>query len=115
MVLRSILLVFTCMSLLAWMQASNGSDDLTVQREALSETLENPLRTQLLKKGYTPRNATIAANSLLDMYAQCLASTQSTNSNSEPEVTTVRLGDAVIVVYESPCLTEFLNNVSDIP
>lgn len=115
MVLRSVLPVFACMSLLAWMQTSSGSDDLTIQREALSEAFEQPLRTQLLKKGYTPRNATIAANSLLDMYARCLASTQSTDLSTEPEVTNIRIGDAVIAAYKSPCLTKFLNDVAGIP
>ncbi len=97
------------------MQASVGSDDLKIQREALSEAFEQTLRTQLLKKGYTHRNAAIAANGLIDMYAHCLVSKQNETLNSEPEVTAVRLGDAVVVAYKSPCLTEFLNNFAGLP
>ena len=115
MILRSVLLVFACMSLLAWMQASVGSDDLKIQREALSEALEQTLLTQLLKKGYTPRNAAIAANGLIDMYAHCLVSKQNETLNSEPEVTAGWLGDEVVVAYKSPCLTEFLNNFAGLP
>ena len=86
-----------------------------MQREALADSLEQPLRAELVKNGYSPRNAAIAANSLLDMYAQCLASTQKTNMESESEVTHVRLGDLTVAVYKSDCLTEFLNTVADIP
>lgn len=111
MVSRAVFLVFLSATLLAWMHA-NGSDDLAIQREALAESLEMPLRTHLLKKGYTPRNAATAASSLLDKYAQCLASSQNTDMDTEPEVTTVRLGDAVIAVYESQCLTTFLDTVA---
>ena len=103
------------MSLLAWVQISSGSDDLAIQREALSKALEQPLRTHLLKKGYAPRNAAIAANSLLDMYAQCLASAPRMDSSTEPEVTNIRLGDAVVAAYKSPCLTEFFDDVARIP
>lgn len=114
MTLRSTLLVFSCVSLLAWTHAI-GSDELAIQREALAESLEQPLRAELVKNGYTPRNAATAARSLLDMYAQCLASTQNTNKDSESEVTNIRLGDLTIAVYESGCLTEFLNNVAGLP
>jgi hypothetical protein len=114
MIWRSVLLVFSSMSLLAWMHA-NGSDVLTVQREALAESLELPLRAQLVKNGYTPRNAAMAASSLLDKYAQCLATTQSTDMDSEPEVSTVRLGDAVVTAYKSHCLTKFLDTVAHLP
>ena len=103
------------MSLLAWTQTSSGSDELEIQRDALSKTLEQPLRTHLLRKGLTPRNAAIAVNSLLDMYAQCLASTPRTDQSSEPDVTSFRLGDAVVSAYKSPCLTDFLNDVAAIP
>ena len=103
------------MSPLAWAQTSSDSDGLAIQRDALSKTLEQPLRTHLLKKGYTPRNAAIAADSLLDMYAQCLANKPQTNLDSEPEVTYFRLGESKVSAYKSPCLTEFLNDVASIP
>jgi len=97
------------------MQASVGSDDLTIQREALSEAFEQTLHTQLLKKGYTPRNAAITTNGLIDMYSHCLVGKQNENLNSEPEVKAVRLGDAVVFAYKSPCLKEFLNNFAGLP
>ena len=103
------------MLLPAWTQASSGSDDLAIQRDALSKTLEQPLRTHLLQKGYTPRNAEIATNSLLDKYARCVASTPRTDLSPEPEVTHFRLGATVVSAYESSCLNEFLNDVAGIP
>ena len=102
------------MSHSALAQVSSELDDFAIQRNALSRTLEEPLRTHLLKNGYTPRNAAIAANSLLDTYAQCLANTENSDEKSEPEITTVRLGEVVVAAYESPCLAEFLNNVAGI-
>lgn len=115
MISRSVLLILACMSLLVWMQASVGSDELKTQREALTEAFDETLRTQLLKKGYTPRNAATAANGLIDMYARCLASKENGTLHSEPEVTAVQLGGAVVFAYKSPCLKEFLNNFADLP
>ena len=103
------------MSLPTWAQTPSYSDEFAIQRDALSKTLEQPLRTHLLKKRYTPRNAAIAANSLLDMYARCLANTPHTGLDSDPEVTNFRLGEAKVSAYKSPCLTEFLNDVAGIP
>lgn len=114
MILRFVLFVFLYMSPLAWTQTVDDSDDLAIQRDALSKTLEQPLRTHLLKRGYTPRNAAIAASSLLDMYAQCLANTRRTDLRSEPEATSFRLGDAMVSAYKSPCLTDFLDDVAGI-
>lgn len=115
MILRSAFLVFACLSFLPWMQASVGSDDLKIQREAISEAFGQTLLTQLLRKGYTARNAAIAANGLIDVYAHCLVSKQNETLNSEPEVAAVRLGDAVVVAYKSPCLREFLDNFVSLP
>ena len=115
MILRHVLSVSLCMSLLAWMQTSNGSDDLAIQVDAFSEVLEQPLRTHLVKKGYTPRNAAIAADSLLDTYAHCLAGTARTDMDSEPEATSFRLGDSVVLAYKSLCLTDFLDDVAGLP
>ena len=92
-----------------------GSDEQAIQREALAESLEQPLRAELIENGYSPRNAAIAASSMLDMYAQCLASTHNANMDSEPEVTNVWLGGLAVTVYRSDCLTEFLDNVADLP
>ena len=100
------------MSLLTWMNTSIGSDDLATQRDALSQAFEEPLRAHLLKKGYTPRNAAIATDSLLDTYAQCLADTPRTDLSAEPDVTSFRLGDAVVSAYKSPCLNEFIRDVA---
>ena len=115
MILRFILLVFLCMSLPTWAQTSSDPEELKIQRGAISETLEQPLRKYLLKKGYTPRNAAIAASSLLDAYARCLAESKHTSPDSEPEFTTFRLGEATVSAYKSPCLTDFLNDIADIP
>ena len=115
MVIRSLLLVFFCASLSTWAQTPSDSDELAIQRDALSETLENPLRAHLLKKGYTPRNAAIAADSLLDMYARCLANTPRAELDSDAEITTFRLGDEKVFAYKSPCLAEFINDVASIP
>ena len=103
------------MSLPAWAQESSFSDDFAIQRGALSETLEQPLRTHLLKRGYTPRNAAIATNNMLDLYARCLASAPRTDLKAEPEVTSFRLGESVASAYKSPCLTEFLDDVAGMP
>jgi hypothetical protein len=115
MVLRSVLFVFLCMSLSAWANTPSDSDELAIQRDALSKALEQPLRTHLLKKGYTPRNAAIAADRLLDTYAQCLANTPHTDFAAEPEVTNFLLGEANVSAYKSPCLADFLNDVAGIP
>ena len=115
MILRPVLFVFLCMSPPAWTQTVNDANDLAIQRDALSKTLEEPLRTYLLKRGYTPRNAAIAASSLLDIYAQCLVSTPRSDFSSEPEATSFGLGDAVVSAYKSPCLTDFLDDVADVP
>ena len=114
MIIRSVLLVFSSVLLWGSMHAS-GSDELATQREVLAASLEQPLREQLVKHGYTPRNAAMAASSLLDAYAQCLANTQSTDTDSEPEVTTIRLGGTVVSAYKSHCLTKFLNGVAGLP
>ena len=103
------------MSLPAWAQVPSNSDELAIQRHVLSKTLEQQLRTHLLKKGYTPRNAAIAADSLLDAYALCLANIPRADSGSEPEVTSFRLGEAKVSAYKSPCLTDFLGDVAGIP
>lgn len=103
------------MSLLAWMNTSSGSDDLATQRDALSKAFEEPLRAHLLKQGYTPRNAAIATNSLLDTYARCLADTHRTDLSAEPDVTSFQLGDAVVSAYKSPCLSEFIKGVAGLP
>ncbi len=103
------------MSLPTWAQTPSDSEEFTIQRDALSNTLEQPLRTFLLKRGYTPRNAAIAASSLLDMYARCLAESTHIDPDSEPEVTTFRLGEAIVSAYKSRCLTEFQNDVAGIP
>jgi len=115
MILHSVLLVFLCMSLPTWAQTPSDSDEFAIQRDTLSKTLEQPLRTFLLKKGYTPRNAAIAASSMLDMYARCIAESPRTDADSEPEVTSFRLGEANVSAYKSPCLTQFLNDVAGIP
>jgi hypothetical protein len=112
MILRSVLFVFLSMSVSAWAQKPSDSDELAIQRDALSKTLEQPLRTHLLKRGYTLRNAAIAADSLLDIYARCLASKPQTNSDSEPEVTYFRLGEAMVSAYKSHCLNKFLTDVA---
>ncbi len=114
MILRAAVLAFSCMSLLAWTHA-NGNDELVAQREALGESLEQPLRAELVKNGYSPRNAAIAADSLLDLYAECLASAESTNTDSEPEVTYFPLGDELVAVYKSDCLTKFQNDLAELP
>ena len=103
------------MSLPTWAQAASDSNELAIQREALSKTLEQTLRTFLLKKGYTPRNAAIAAGSLLDTYAGCLAESPRANAGSEPEVTVFRLAETVVSAYKSPCLTQFVIDVANIP
>jgi len=115
MILRAVLLVFLYMSLPAWAQTPRDSEELEIQRDALSKTLEHPLRTHLLKKAYTPRNAAIAADSLLDVYAKCLADQPQTDLDSEPDVTFFRLGEEKVSAYKSPCLTAFLNDVAGIP
>ena len=115
MVSRSVTFVFLCMSLSTSAQVSGESDVFSIQRDALSQTLEQPLRTHLLKKGYTPRNAAIAANNLLDMYARCLANAPHTDLGSDPEVALFQLGETKVSAYKSLCLTEFLNDVASIP
>ena len=103
------------MSFQTWAQSPSDPDEFAIQRDALSKTLEQPLRTHLLKKGYTPRNAATAADSLLDMYARCLAELPRSDSESEPEVTLFRLGEADVAAYKSPCLTQFRNDIAGIP
>ena len=115
MILRSVLLIIFCVSLSTWAQTPSESDEFSIQRDALSETLEQPLRTHLLKKGYTPRNAAIAANNLLDMYARCLANVPRTDLDADPEVTFFRLAEAKVSAYKSRCLAGFLNDVAGIP
>ena len=108
---RGLKVAVACCLFLTAAQSARGSDDFSAQREVLNETLGYPLRTLLLHKGYTPRNADVAASNLLDLYAQCLVTEQDVDSDAEPELTTIRMGDAVIAVYRSPCLTEFLDNI----
>ena len=115
MILRSVLLVFFGMSLPTWAQSPSDPDEFAIQRDALSKTLEQPLRTHLLKKGYTPRNAAKAAASLLDMYALCLAKSPRFDSESEPEVAIFRLGETDVSAYRSPCLKKFRNDIAGIP
>ena len=103
------------MCLPAWADTRSDSNELAVQREAISRTLEQPLRTHLLKKGYTPRNAAIAGDTLLDAYARCLANTPHADVDSEPEVTCFRLGEATVSAYKSSCLTNSLDDVAAIP
>jgi hypothetical protein len=115
MIRGSAFLTLLCMPLLSWMESSAGTDDFAVQQDALIDTFEQPLRMELLKKGYTPRNAAIASGSLLDEFARCLVKENSANAGSESQITTIRLGGAVIVTYESPCLAEFMSNVASLP
>ena len=103
------------MSLSTWAQTPSDSEELAIQRDALSKSLEQPLRAFLLKKGYTPRNAAIAASSLLDVYARCLAESTHTDSDLEPEVKVFRLGEADFSAYKSPCLSQFLDDLAGIP
>ena len=115
MILRSFLLVFLCAPQPAWAQTPSDSEELTIQRDAFLKTLEQPLRTFLMKKGYTPRNAARATSSLLDRYAQCLAESPHPDPDSETEVMSFWLGNAAVSAYKSPCLTEFLNEVAGMP
>ena len=115
MILRSLLLVLLCAPPPAWAQTPSDSDEPAIQRDTLLKTLEQPLRTFLLKKGYTPRNAAKATSSLLDRYAQCLAESPHPDPDSETEVASFWLGDAAVSAYKSPCLTEFLNEVAGMP
>lgn len=114
MILRPTLSAFLFVSLSTWAQVPGESDELSIQRDSLSSTLEQPLRTHLLRNGLTPRNATIAASNLIDSYARCLASTPPTDSPTEPELTFFRIGDASVAAYKSPCLNEFLADIAGI-
>lgn len=113
----SVSLAFLLMPLfLLWLQDSRGADDLDSQDETLIlDSFELPLRNELLRKGYTPRNAAIAAQHLLDDLVKCWTNEQNTLSHSKPRTIVVQLGGATIVTYESPCLTEFLSNVRSLP
>ncbi len=115
MIPRSVLLTLLFVSLPTWTQTPSESDQFSSQRVALSKTLEQPLRTQLLKKGYTPRNAAIAADNLLNKYARCLADVPRTHLGSDPEVIFFQLGEAKVSAYKSPCLAGFLSDVDGIP
>lgn len=115
MTLRSVLPIVACLFLLAWSHASVSSEEVKKQRKVLSDAFGQTLREQLVKKGYTPRNAEAAASGLIDRYAHCLVNQQAEESSDEAEVTSVRLGDAVILAYRTNCLTEFLDDFADLP
>ena len=81
---------------------------------ALRSSFEKPLQLELLKSGLTPRNAEVAAQNMLDSLIKCWNSDRNTTSSSEQETMIVRLGGQTIVTYKTPCMSEFLADVSGV-
>ena len=106
-------LVVLTLSLL-WLTDSTGADDPDVQKEALS-AFAQPLLAELLRKGYSPRNAELATQHLLDDLARCWNSDRNISSTAEPKTVVVRLGGETIVTNDSVCLSEFLGIVEELP
>lgn len=97
-----------------WPTNSSGTDDPDTQRKALS-AFEQPLLSELLRKGYSPKNAEIASRNLLDELVSCWNSNRNTSSIAKPKTVVVRLGGETIVTHGSVCLSEFLDNVDGLP
>ncbi len=55
--------------LLLWSTGASGSEDREAQEETLS-AFEEPLRSELLSKGYSPKNAAITSHHLLDEFVR---------------------------------------------
>ncbi len=99
-----------------WRNISLRADELDYQQDALIlNSFEQPLRSELLMKGYTPRNAAIASQHLLEEFIRCWKSDRNAEPHSEPSTVVTQLGGKSIVTYQSPCLTEFLGNVESLP
>lgn len=81
---------------------------------ALRSSFEKPLQLELLKSGLSPRNAEVAAQNMLDSLIKCWNSGRNTTRSSEQETMTARLGGQTIVTYKTPCMSEFLADVSGI-
>ena len=99
---------------LLWPTDSSGADDPDVQKEALG-AFEQPLLSELLRKGLSPKNAEVASQNLLGELVRCWNSDRNTSSTTEPKTVVVRLGGETIVTNDSVCLTEFLGNVDGLP
>jgi len=91
-------------------QADDASQDALIM-----DSFEQPLLSELLKRGYTPRNAAIATQHLLEEFIRCWTSDRNAESHSEQSIVTVQLGGQRIVTYQSPCLSEFIGNVDSLP
>ena len=98
-----------------WQNISLRAVELDSQQdELIMDSFEQPLLSELLEKGYTPRNAAIASQHLLEEFVRCWKSDRNVESHSERSTVVVELGGRKIVTYESPCLTEFIGNVESL-
>ena len=78
----------------------------------LRDTFQKPLQLELLKSGWTPRNAETAARNMVSSLIECWNSDRNESSSAERETLTMRLGGQTIVSYKTPCMSEFLADVN---
>lgn len=112
-----VLTVISAATLLFGVNVSIGADTGQSPDETtlIVDSFEEPLRIELLKKGYSPRNAAVTSQNLVRAFAECWISDRNKTSGSEQETVVVQLGGQTIVTYESPCLTEFLGDIEGLP
>jgi hypothetical protein len=115
---HSVLLTLICVALfLSGVRVSRSADADQVPDQAglIVASFEEPLRAELLKRGYSPRNAAVASRNLVERFAECWRSSSNKLPSSEQRAVVVQLGGKTIVTYESPCLSEFLSDVESLP
>ena len=95
-------------------QSDEPNDALSRDLTILRQTFEEPVRVELLHRGLTPRNAAVATQYVLDKLAECWISDRNLPAESGADITTVRIGDTVIVTYASPCIDELVDRVADL-
>ena len=111
-------LIVTSITLLLFAVESglaDTEDNLSAaEAEVLRTSFERPLQKELLGRGFSPRNADIATQNILENLVECWASDRNRIANEEQQTIVVRLGGSVITTYPSPCIDDLLATVSDV-
>ena len=94
--------------------ADTETDVSETEVQVLRTSFEEPLQRELLRKGFSPRNAGIATQNILDNLVECWASDRNSVAGEEQETILVRLGGRVILTYPSPCIDDLLSTVSEV-
>lgn len=94
--------------------ADNTDEAIKQDEMLLRSSFEEPLRTELLSIGLTPRNAAIAAQHILDGLVECRKSERNISDSSEGRTIIIRLGGNAIATHATPCMDEFLERVDEL-